>query len=179
MLRTPAALATPLFRFHAATPASTSAIDEDEQADVGDDVPDAEPRGVVLQLVEALRVEPLGADAHHDVRRQPDDQQRPEGEPAHELGLRHPIGRKCRHGRGSDCPEEHGGAGHVQEEREVPAVGSHAPGFQIMSITIRRTTTSVAVWNQNARDAPNVCASSGLDVVPWAVSSAARCPPAA
>ena len=34
---------------------------------------------------------------------------------------------------------------------------NHAPGFQIMSTRISRKRTLLAVWNQNARDAPKVC----------------------
>src|SRR4029079_3579334 len=85
-------------------------------------------------------------DPHHEPGRDAGEEQRPERK-AGERGAVLAGCPPCEHersDRGDDRGGDHHRPGHVDEEREVPAVGTdeeerHAPGFQTMSMRSRST----------------------------------------
>src|SRR5688572_6980269 len=161
-----------------ADPAENQRDENEEGTGVRDDPPDAEPRGLVHSLREvfpgALRVQPLRADAHHDVPGQRDEQQRPVPEPE-EAGV---AARKRERARaGQQSADEHHRPEDVDEQREVPTVGprcgeerAHAPGFQIMSMRINTTTTVAAVCSASPCCVRLIATSSSLGPV-WPAAS--------
>ena len=127
--------------------------DQQQEPAVRDRVADADPAGVGVREV-LLRGDPLGADAHDQVGRDPADQQRAEGEPQG----RGAVVRAQRHDqhdrrRRQQRDEDHR-AQHVEEQREVPGVWAdggeaHAPGLKI--ITKSRASTAIVMTAYSGR----------------------------
>src|SRR4051812_6543424 len=108
--------------------------EQEQQARLGCDEPDADPGGVVVDVV-FLREDHLGEDPGDDPRRHRDGDERPEGDVAQDRDVWAPPGGEGRDRRRQHRPEEQHGAEDVQEERqERAAERDHWPGFQIMSI---------------------------------------------
>src|SRR5581483_10411672 len=128
--------------------------EQDDPADVGGEVADPQPRRLELvrHVVPAfLRIGPLGADAHDDPARERDREERQSGKAAKSAARFAPADQPRTRG-GDEAAEEDHRAGHVNEDREIPAVWTncgehgHAPGLKIMSRTRRTKTARVARW---------------------------------
>ncbi len=155
---------------------------QEDRAGVGDDEADVEPGRdqVVGHVVPVLlRVDPLGADPHDDVARERDGQHRPVAEPEQ---LRVPFRERERAPARQEAAGQDGRSDDVHEEREVPAVGpdggdhadAHAPGFQIMSMTISTTTIEASVCMSRPVEVRLTASSSAFGPVsPAAASSCA------
>src|SRR5262245_30620669 len=159
----------------------------EECSDVCDGEADPDPGGLVDTLrqvaVGLLRVDPLGAEAHHDVARQRDGQQRPVSEPQRaDVAASEREDARTR----EQAPYEDHRPEDVDEEREVPVRGPmggeqarHAPGFQIMSMRIRSTTRLPNACSTSPRCVRLIASSSAFGpVCPAAWSSSAFFMPA-
>jgi RNA polymerase sigma-70 factor (ECF subfamily) len=128
--------------------------DEDEQgAGVRRDVADPEPGRVEVVREVLLRLRPLSADPHQDVRGQNAHQQRQQAEARQADGVVRPSpGENRRQRHGEQRSDQQHRAEDVQEEREVHLVGAdgsehaHAPGFQIMSRRMTKSPTLLIAW---------------------------------
>ena len=158
---TPDARPEAILRLCRRDPGADQRDQEEDRADVGGDVADPDPGGVVVRVAELLRVEPLGADPHDDVRGQSDEQQRAEREAAETRRIADTAGVSSAPAAAITAPTSSIAPEHVEEEREVPAVrpdvreeADHAPGFQTMRTRITRTSAVPATCSQNAREGP-------------------------
>src|SRR5512133_2713802 len=112
-----------------------------------------------------LRGDPPRAAPHQDPAGERDDEQRPVAEPQ-EPGLA--LRKRERARSGDEAADQDHRAEDVQEEREVPAVGpdrgedAHAPGFQIMSMMMSRTTAEVRAWKRTPLEVRLSASSSAL-----------------
>src|SRR6185295_19641043 len=143
---------------------------EKDEAGVADDEPDSQPARTTRNIFS--RVDPLPRKAHQDPRWKHKKADRPNEES--------PQGWSAngdQNGR-ADRAHEHGGTEHVQEERQVPAVGPdecdhHVPGFQIISARITRITMPLPQLSPSHTGSRRRAVSSALGASPSAASRSA------